>query len=100
MLISALMCRACERRRHEQDGPQSKIAALIRNVSRNASMQIVLRALPDWLAEARQMQQAFETMSAMSDRELEDIGITRSYIPAIVARTYRRDAAPGPIEPT
>ncbi len=70
--------------------PQSKIVALIRHA---------LRALPNWLAEARQMQQAFETMIAMSDRELEDIGITRSDIPAVVARTYRRDAGTRPIEP-
>jgi uncharacterized protein YjiS (DUF1127 family) len=53
-----------------------------------------LKTLADLFSQAHQMQRTFETISAMNDRELEDMGITRSDIPAVMARTYRRQQEP------
>lgn len=49
----------------------------------------VLYAVSDRVAKARHAQQIFGELNAMNDHELEDIGITRSDIPAVVAGTYR-----------
>lgn len=45
------------------------------------------------------MQQTFETMNAISNCEFEDIEITRSDAPIVVARPCRRGAAPGRSDP-
>lgn len=49
-----------------------------------------LKAVGDRVAEARRVQQIFDELNAMNDHELEDIGLIRSDIPAVVAGTYRR----------
>lgn len=48
-----------------------------------------LNAVGDKVAEARHAQQIFGELNAMNDHELEDIGIIRSDIPAVVAGAYR-----------
>lgn len=48
-----------------------------------------LNAVVDKVAEARHAQQIFDELNAMNDHELEDIGLIRSDIPAVVAGTYR-----------
>ena len=48
-----------------------------------------LKAVGDRAAEARHVQQIFDELNAMNDHELEDIGLIRSDIPAVVAGTYR-----------
>lgn len=53
----------------------------------------LLKGFADVYAEAQQRQRAFEELTAMSDRELADMGITRADIPAIVAGTYQRPQA-------
>lgn len=52
-----------------------------------------LKAFGSKVIEARQTQEAFEQLNAMTDHELEDVGITRADIPAVIAGTYR-DARP------
>lgn len=58
-----------------------------------ASIGRALTALGSRVSEARRVQRTFEDLNAMSDRDLEDIGITRADIPAIVTGVYR-DARP------
>lgn len=53
-----------------------------------ASIRRALKALGARITEARRTQRAFEELNAMSDHELEDIGISRADIPAIVAGIY------------
>lgn len=48
-----------------------------------------LKAVGEQVAEARRAQQVFDELNTMTDRELEDIGIRRFDIPAVVAGTYR-----------
>lgn len=48
-----------------------------------------LKAVGERVAEARRAQQVFDELNAMTDHELEDIGIMRSDIAAVVAGTYR-----------
>ena len=45
-------------------------------------------AVVDGIAEARKMHRDYETLSAMSNLELEDMGISRSDIHAVVTGTY------------
>lgn len=47
------------------------------------------RATLEGIAEARRLRRAYDELSAMSNHELEDIGISRGDIPAVVAGTYR-----------
>lgn len=47
-----------------------------------------LRAVANRMAQARRAQRVFDELNAMSDHDLEDIGLTRSDIPEIVAGTY------------
>ncbi len=49
------------------------------------------RKLAGTFAEARRMHRTYAELSGMSDRELRDMGITRSDIPAIVAGTFTRE---------
>ena len=42
------------------------------------------------ISEARKMQRAYAELTALSDKELRDIGMTRSDIPAAIAGTLRR----------
>lgn len=48
------------------------------------------RSLSASFAEARQMQRVYSELTAFSDKELRDIGLSRSDIPAAVAGTLRR----------
>lgn len=54
----------------------------------SASIGRALKALGARITEARRAQRAFEELNAMSDHDLEDIGISRADIPAIIAGTY------------
>lgn len=65
------------------------------------AMPRALTAIAGRVAKARQARRRFEELNAMSDHELEDIGITRVDIPAIVAGIYRdeRSAAASPVIP-
>lgn len=63
------------------------------------------RGLVGAYRDARRMQETYRELSALSDRELRDMGISRSDIPAIVAGTFTREpvvetpaAAPEAIE--
>lgn len=49
-----------------------------------------LRQLGQKVAEFRRQRRAYEELAAMSDHELEDIGISRSEIDAIFARKCQR----------
>jgi uncharacterized protein YjiS (DUF1127 family) len=49
------------------------------------------RSLSASFADARRMQRAYAELIALSDKELRDIGMTRSDIPAAIAGTLRRD---------
>ncbi|MGZ5877030.1 MAG: DUF2249 domain-containing protein [Bradyrhizobium sp.] len=50
-----------------------------------------LRSAGDGMAEARRRHQAYEELVALNNLELEDIGISRGNIPAVVAGTLRRE---------
>ena len=50
-----------------------------------------LRSAGDGMAEARRRHQAYEELVALSNLELEDFGISRGDIPAVVAGTLRRE---------
>jgi uncharacterized protein (DUF2249 family)/uncharacterized protein YjiS (DUF1127 family) len=47
------------------------------------------RGTAEGIAEARRLRRAYDELSAMSNHELEDIGVSRGDIPAVVAGTYR-----------
>ena len=53
-----------------------------------------LRAFADKLTHRHGSYRDYVHLSAMSDPELQDIGISRSDISAVVAGTYRRDGRP------
>jgi uncharacterized protein (DUF2249 family)/uncharacterized protein YjiS (DUF1127 family) len=53
-------------------------------------------ATVEGIAEARRMRRAYDELSAMSNHALEDIGVSRGDIPAIVAGTYRSDRSAWP----
>lgn len=53
-----------------------------------------LKALADKFAHGQQLHCDFLHLSAMSDPELQDIGISRSDISAVLAGTYRRVERP------
>lgn len=48
-----------------------------------------LRVFADRIAKGRRLYRDYLHLSAMSDPELQDIGISRSDISAVVAGTYR-----------
>ena len=48
----------------------------------------MLKTFVDGVVMARKMQRDYETLSGMSNHELEDIGISRSDIDAVVTGTY------------
>lgn len=45
------------------------------------------------IGNARRMDAMYRELSAMTDRELRDMGLTRSDIPAVVAGTFTRQPA-------
>jgi len=49
-----------------------------------------LKSFTERIAQARRRQQAYEQLAALSDPELEDLGIRRTDIPAVVSGRYRR----------
>jgi uncharacterized protein YjiS (DUF1127 family) len=60
-------------------------------------LSVMLRALKkfaDGIVHGRQLHRDYVHLSAMSDPELQDIGITRSDIFAVVAGTYRNARRP------
>jgi uncharacterized protein YjiS (DUF1127 family) len=59
-----------------------------------ASACRALRRLGHKVAECRHQRRAYEELVAMSDHELEDIGVSRSEIDAIFAGKYQ-GAKPG-----
>lgn len=58
------------------------------------------RTFASSISEARKMQRAYAELSALSDKELRDIGMTRSDIPAAIAGTLRRPVELTSIEGT
>jgi uncharacterized protein (DUF2249 family)/uncharacterized protein YjiS (DUF1127 family) len=52
-----------------------------------------LKLASDGIAEVRRMRRSYEELAAMSNLELQDIGISRGDIPAVVAGTFRRERA-------
>jgi uncharacterized protein YjiS (DUF1127 family) len=56
----------------------------------------VLKNTRNGIAEARRMHRLYEELASMTSRELKDIGISRSDIPAVVAGTFRRERATTP----
>jgi uncharacterized protein YjiS (DUF1127 family) len=54
----------------------------------------VLQAFANRIVHGRQLYRDYLHLSAMSDPELQDIGISRSDILAVVAGTYRRAERP------
>jgi len=52
------------------------------------------------ISEARKMQRAYAELTALSEKELRDIGMTRSDIPAAIAGTLRRPVELTSIEGT
>jgi uncharacterized protein YjiS (DUF1127 family) len=53
-----------------------------------------LQAFANRIAHTRQLYRDYHHLSAMSDPELQDIGISRSDILAVVAGTYQRAECP------
>jgi uncharacterized protein YjiS (DUF1127 family) len=49
----------------------------------------MMRACAEGIAEARRVSRAYNELTALSDSELQDIGIMRTDIPAVVTGTYR-----------
>lgn len=49
----------------------------------------MMKACAEGIAEARRMSRAYNELTALSDSELQDIGISRSDIPSVVTGTYR-----------
>lgn len=58
------------------------------------------RTFASSISEARKMQRAYAELTALSDKELRDIGMTRSDIPAAIAGTLRRPVELTSIEGT
>ena len=50
-----------------------------------------LKSTGDGMAEARRRHQAYEELAALSNLELEDFGISRGDIPAVIAGTLSRE---------
>jgi uncharacterized protein (DUF2249 family)/uncharacterized protein YjiS (DUF1127 family) len=50
-----------------------------------------LNALGKGIFKARRMHRAYRELAAMSDHDLEDIGVSRSDLPRIFAGTYHRE---------
>jgi uncharacterized protein YjiS (DUF1127 family) len=55
-----------------------------------ASSRRALRRVADKIAQCHHKHRAYQELAAMSDRELEDIGISRSDLDAIVAGRFER----------
>lgn len=75
------------------------LGSLGRGVLRGlAAVASVFATIARSFADAREAQQLYQKLSSLSERELNDIGLTRDDIPAVVAGTFRgRDeAASGP----
>ena len=72
----------------------NKAFSFVNHESRHATTPILkaigytLMAVVDGIVKARKMHRDYETLSAMSNLELEDMGISRSDIHAVVTRTY------------
>ena len=72
----------------------NKAFSFVDHESRHATTPILkvightLMAVANGIAKARKMHRDYETLSAMSNLELEDIGISRSDIHAVVTGTY------------
>jgi uncharacterized protein YjiS (DUF1127 family) len=72
----------------------NRVFSFVVHKTRDATIHILkaigraLRAFADGTSKARKMQRDYETLSAMSDRELQDMGISRSDIHAVVTGTY------------
>ncbi len=87
--LNSLMRDAHELRAHA-------IAAMFASIGRTAVSVAKgtfsgLALLVEAFGEARRAQAIHAQLSRLSDRELADIGLTRSNIPAVVAGTFRRD---------
>ena len=54
------------------------------------------RVIGTAFAEARRQQALYERLSRMTDRELRDMGLTRSDIPAVAAGVRAREARTAP----
>ena len=55
-----------------------------------SAMSRTLKAFAEDLAKARRMAREYNELASMSDPELQDIGISRADIPAVVSGAYRR----------
>ena len=72
----------------------NRVFPFVVHKSRHATIRILkaighaLKAFVDGAFKTHKMQRDYETLSAMSDLELQDIGISRSDIHAVVTGTY------------
>jgi uncharacterized protein YjiS (DUF1127 family) len=71
-------------------GPSQTPVTGLPQVGVFASAGRALRKVANKMAECRRRRQSYQELAAMSDRELEDIGISRSDIDAIFAGQYER----------
>ena len=67
---------------------RSEIRSLM-NRARHAICRSV-KALAEGIAESRRMARRYRELAALSERELAEVGMSRSDIPAVVSGTYRR----------
>jgi uncharacterized protein YjiS (DUF1127 family) len=49
----------------------------------------LMKGYAEGIAEARRMSRAYDELTAMSNSELQDMGIRRTDIPSVVTGTYR-----------
>ena len=72
----------------------NRVFSFVVHKNRHATFRILkaighaLKAFVDGTSKAHKMHRDYETLSAMSNLELEDIGISRSDIHAVVTGTY------------
>lgn len=73
------------------------LAAAGRGIWRGfAAVVAAIGALAQSFADAHRARLLYERLSSLSDRELNDIGLTRGDIPAVVAGTFQTGDEPAP----
>ena len=81
---------SCDSRRHPATTPLYQLAAFLRSAEHR--LHASATRLDVWLAERRAARTARRDLSAMSDRELKDIGITRVDVERVSWGASNRDA--------
>lgn len=82
-----------EARRLQAQATKEGLLALARGIAwLGRQVWSGLRGIARSFSEAQAARRTYEELSRLSDRELADMGLTRSNIPAVVAGNFHREA--------